>query len=767
MLVGARVPRVEDERFLTGRGRFVDDLQRPGMLHAAILRSTSAHATIRGVDASALGSEKWFFGPDRLRGRAPGSIPVIWTFPIQRQSGHPLVADRARYVGEPIGIVVAGSRAEAEDGLEQILVDLEELPAVADAEAALAHDAPLLYPDWGTNVAAGFDSGDTVEHTDAVFASADRVLTFRQRRGRVSGTPMEGRAILADPTDDRLSVWTSTQTPHMVRDVIASVLGLPHRKIRVVGPDVGGGFGLKDHIYEDELMVCVAALELDRPVKWVEDRMEGLLSTSQARGEVFDVEVAFDLDGRLRGVRARGLRDAGAHLSIFGGGPLRNTADNLPGPYRWDAVRFEGTVVVTNRTPTGAYRGFGQPQAVVIREHAVDRVASELGVDPVELRRRNMIRPEEMPYRTRTLLTYESGDYPESLERAAGIVARWPEPPDDGLARGTGYASYVELSAIGPRAGARALGVDASTYETATVHMEVDGSVRVIVGTSPHGQGHETTFAQLVADRLGVPMELIRLVHSDTDITPYSSYGTAASRSMAVGGGAIVRAADRLADKIRQVAGELLEADPSDIELAGGGATVGGTDVSMPLTEIAAAAVRAGRLPDGVAPGLSETVIHDPPELTFSYATHACRVAVDRRTGEIAVECYAVVHDCGIVVNPTIVEGQIHGGIAQGVGEALLEGLRFDANAQPLSTTFMDYLLPLATSLPDIHIEHTVHPSPTVPGGMKGMGEGGTIGAPAAVLNAVAAAVPEVADRIEEIPITPAVLRALLRGVEA
>jgi carbon-monoxide dehydrogenase large subunit len=262
-------------------------------------------------------------------------------------------------------------------------------------------------------------------------------------------------------------------------------------------------------------------------------------------------------------------------------------------------------------------------------------------------------------------------------------------------------------------------------------------------------------------------MEWIRLVHSDTDITPYSSYGTAASRSMAVGGGAIVRAADRLADKIRQVAGELLEADPSDIELAGGGATVGGTDVSMPLTEIAAAAVRAGRLPDGVAPGLSETVIHDPPELTFSYATHACRVAVDRRTGEIAVECYAVVHDCGIVVNPTIVEGQIHGGIAQGVGEALLEGLRFDANAQPLSTTFMDYLLPLATSLPDIHIEHTVHPSPTVPGGMKGMGEGGTIGAPAAVLNAVAAAVPEVADRIEEIPITPAVLRALLRGVEA
>jgi carbon-monoxide dehydrogenase large subunit len=766
-LVGARVARVEDERFLTGRGRFVDDLRRPGMLHAAILRSTSAHATIRGVDASALGSDAWFLGPDRLRERAPGPIPVIWTLPLQRQSGHALVEDRVRYAGEPIGIVVAGSRAEAEDGLERILVHTEELPAVPDPEAALVQDAPPLYPEWGTNVAAGFDSGDGAAHTEAVFASADRVLGLRQRRGRVSGTPMEGRALLADPTDGRLTVWTSTQSPHMVRDVIASVLGLAHRRIRVIGPDVGGAFGLKDHIYEDELMVCIAALELGRPVKWIEDRMEGLLSTTQARGEVFDVEVAFDLDGRLRGLRARGLRDAGAHLSIFGGGPLRNTADNLPGPYRWDAVRFEGTVVVTNRPPTGAYRGFGQPQATLLRERAVDRVASELGIDPVELRRRNMIGPQEMPYRTRTLLTYETGDYPGSLERAAGIVAGWPEPPDDGLARGTGYASYVELAAIGPRDGARVLGVDASTYETATVEMELDGSVRVIVGTSPHGQGHETTFAQLVADRLGVPMEWIRSVHSDTDITPYSSYGTAASRSMAVGGGAIVRAADRLADKIRRVAGELLEADPADIELAGGRATVGGTDVSIPLMEIATTAIRAHRLPDGVAPGLSETVIHDPVGLTFSYATHACSVAVDRRTGEIAVERYAVVHDCGTVVNPMIVEGQIHGGVAQGVGEALLEGLGFDANAQPLSTTFMDYLLPLATSLPDIHIVHTVHPSPTVPGGMKGMGEGGTIGAPAAVLGAVAAAVPEIADRIEETPITPAVLRALLRGAEA
>ncbi len=342
-LVGARVARVEDERFLTGRGRYVDNLPFPNLLHAQIFRSPMAHGMIRGIDPSGLpASGTWFFGPDALRRRAPGPIPVLWTLPNQRQAGHPLVDDRVRYVGEPIGIVVAASRAEAEDGLEEIVVDLEELPTVPDVDAALADRAPLLYPEWGTNVAASFESGDDEQYTQAVFASAARVLRHRFRFGRVAGSPMEGRAIVADPSGGRLTVWTSTQAPQMIRDELGTILGLPHRDLHVIGPDVGGGFGLKDHLYEDEAMVCVAALELDHPVKWVEGRSESILGTSHGRGEELDAEVAFDLDGRLRGLRVGGIRDAGANLSIFGGGPLRSMADNLPGPYRWDAVRRWG-----------------------------------------------------------------------------------------------------------------------------------------------------------------------------------------------------------------------------------------------------------------------------------------------------------------------------------------------------------------------------------------------------------------------------------------
>lgn len=766
-LVGARVPRLNDRKFLEGTARYVDDISLPGLLHAAIIRSPVPHGRLLGLSGHPeVTGVELILGPREVRERVKGDVPVVWRLPGQRQGGHPLVDETVRYVGQPVGIVVARSREQAEDAVEQLSVDVDELPTVADVDAALAQDAPLLYPSWGTNVVAEFEVGDTEEFTVAVFAAADRRLRAQFRVGRVAGVPMECRGIVAvpDAATGGLAVWTSTQAPHMVKDMIAAVLGLPHHVIRVVGPDVGGGFGVKDHIYEDELLVCLAALELGLPIKWVEDRRESLMTTAQARSERFDVEVAFDRDGTLRGLRVRGVRDCGAYLSIFGVGPLRTMGDVLPGPYRWEAIRMTGIGVVTNRVPTGAYRGFGQPQATFVRERAVEMVASDLGLDPVDLRLRNMIGPQELPYRTRTGLRYESGDYPRALRRAAELIRSGPTPPADGRVRGVGFSSYVELCAVGPRLGARVLGVDAATYETATVRMEVDGSVRIYVGTSPHGQGHETTFAQLCADRLGVPIESITLVHSDTDVTPYSSYGTAASRSITLGGGAVVRASEALAQKIRRVAAELLEVSPEDVVLSDGRATVAGTDRAVSLADVARAAWRPAFLPPEIEPGLVATSVYDPEDLSFSYATHACQVAVDRDTGMVEVERFVVVHDCGTIVNPTIVEGQIHGGVAQGIGQALLEEAAYSEDAQPIATTFMDYLIPSSAVIPALEVEHMETPSPFTPGGMKGMGEGGTIGAPAAVVNAIAAALPEVSHLLTETPVTPARLWQVSRA---
>jgi aerobic carbon-monoxide dehydrogenase large subunit len=764
-LVGRRLPRVDDPRFLRGDARFVDDITLPGMAHAAIVRSPYPHGELGGLDRSGLSVPvDLALGPQEIR-KLDAKVGVYWLVPGQRQDSHALVGDRVRFVGEPIGVVVAGSRAIAEDGAEDLIAEIEPLDAVADVRAATAAGAPLLYPEWGSNVAAHLEVGDTEDLADAAFEAADRICRTELETGRLYGAPIEDRGIVAapDPVTGGLSVWLSCQAPHMVKDMLATTLGIAHTSLRVIAPDVGGGFGLKDHIHEDELLVCLAALRLGRPVKWICARSESLLSTNHARDERWEVELAYDLDGTLRGLRVHGLRAAGAYLSLFGPGPLASMMAVLPGPYRWDAVRATGEVVVTNQAPTAAYRGFGQPQAVFVRERAVDLVAGELEMDPVELRLQNMIGTDELPYTTRTHLEYESGDYPAALRRASDVIAAGDPPSDDGRARGIGFSSYVEMCAIGPTAGSRLVGVRIGSYETATVSMENDASVRIAVGTSSHGQGHDTTYAQLAADHLGVPIDRIKIVQSDTATTPYSPYGTAASRSIALAGGAIVRASEAMGDRLRAIAAEMLEASADDVVLEDGAARVAGTDRSLPLEEVTAAGLRGYPRPDGQLPGLSETFVHDPPNPSFSYATHACRVAVDTETGAVEVERFVVVHDCGTMVNPMIVEGQIHGGVAQGIGAALLEEMAYDDAGQPMSTTFMDYLLPTADVVPSIEIEHLVHPSPFIPGGMKGMGEGGTIGAPAAVVNAIAAAVPGVATRITATPVTPQGLQELLR----
>jgi carbon-monoxide dehydrogenase large subunit len=759
--VGQRVPRINDGALLSGRARFVDDVHLPGMLHAAVVRSQVAHGTLNRFEA--VGTNAVVIGPTDLDHLKP--LPVLWHIGDQWQL-HTSVLDRhVRYVGQPLGLVVAGSRAEAEDALDHIIVEIGELPAVVDAIEALGPGAPLLYPERGTNRLTTFESGDDRARTESVMAAADHVLRTVIVTPRLYGSPMETRGIVVDPTAERLTVWSSNQGPHAIRDAICEVLDLPQPAVRVVTPAVGGGFGLKDHAYEDELMVVAAAVRLGRPVKWIEDRCEAMVATTHARDERFDVAVAYDGDGTLRALDVTGLRNTGAHFAVFGGGPLFTMASMLPGPYRWEAVRVVGHLVATNRTPLGAYRGFGQTQAALVRERAVDLVAAALGRDPVDLRLQNMLGPDELPYTSPMFLTYDNGDYPAALRRARELAESWPVPVDDGRRRGIGCAFYVQLAGLANSTANEAIGLQIGGFETSTVEMLHDGSVRVISGISPHGQGLETTIAQLVADRLGIDVHRVELVTGDTASTHYSAYGTAASRSLPLGGGAAVLAADRVADQLRSVAAEMLEAAPADVVLSAGQAHVAGTVMGVPIGEVARRAWRGYRLPEGMTPGLSETAAYDPPHGTFSYAAHVCRVAVDPDTGQVDVEQYAVVHDCGTVVNPTIVEGQIHGGIAQGLGSALLENVVHDGEGQPLTTTFMDYLLPVQASMPDVTVEHMETPSPYTPGGMKGMGEGGTNGAMACVTNAVAAALPEVAEQLGWLPLTPQVIwRALHRS---
>jgi aerobic carbon-monoxide dehydrogenase large subunit len=764
-LVGQRVPRVNDRKLLTGTARYLDDLEPPGTLHAAIVRSPVPHAEIRGIDtteARAVPGVVAVLGPAELP--AFGGLPILWKVGDGPQEPTAVLPSRARSVGQPLAVVVATSRYVAEDAADVVQLDLEPLPGVGGIAEALAPDAPLLYPELGSNVLTRFESGDPADVVDAVFAAAERTSSLRLKAGRVHGAPMECRGVIAAPDvgTGQLTVWCSTQAAHATRDGICEALHLPLHQVRVITPDVGGGFGLKDHAYEDEILVVAAAVHLGRPVKWVEDRYESLVGTTHARDEEYEIDVAYDLDGRLRGLRIDAVRNNGSHLSVYGGGPLFVMAALVPGPYRWDAVRTVGRVVATNRGPVGAYRGFGQTQAAFVRERVVDHVAADLGLDPIDVRIANAVGPDELPYTLKTFITFENGDYHRALRRVRELTAAWPEPPDDGRARGVGYAFYVQMAGIGPSPANQIVGLEIGAFETCTARVEPDGTLRIYTGISPHGQGQETTFAQLAADRLGIPIDHVQLVSGDTDSAPYSAYGTAASRSIVVGGGAMLLALDQVAAKMARIAAEVLEANPDDIVLADGACTVAGTNVSVSFRDVASRAWKGFGLPAGDVPGLVETASYDPVSCTFSYAAHACRVAVDRSTGVAEVERYAVVNDCGTVVNPTIVEGQIHGGVAQGLGAALLEEVVFADDGTPRSTTLLDYLWPVQASIPDIEIEHLEIPSPYTPGGMKGMGEGGTNGAFACVVNGVAAALPEVASRIRETPLTPPRIWALL-----
>ncbi|MCG5220011.1 xanthine dehydrogenase family protein molybdopterin-binding subunit [Streptosporangium sp. KLBMP 9127] len=757
--VGARVPRREDARLVQGRGRFVADVTLAGMTYAAVVRSPIAHGRLIRCDVKdALAAEEVL---DVLTPADAAGVllPCVSLAPGQRETSYPVLTETIRYAGQPVALVVARTEAAARDAAELIDLDFAELPAVIDVRAALAEDAPLLYPDWGTNLLTDFPVGDPAADCEAALGAAEHVVELTTRLARVAPYPMEPRGVVASFADGALTVWAGTQAGHHVRDHVAGALGLDHDQVRVLSCDVGGGFGGKEHVYPDETLVCLAAVRLGRPVRWIETRSEHLSATLPARDAVHRARLGFDGDGRFRALHCDILGDIGAHPSNVGISPLAVTAVTLPGPYRFDVAGVRIRAAVTTTTPTGSYRGFGQPEATWTRERLVDQAARLLGVDPFELRLRNLLRADELPHVSRTGQPYDSGDFPAAVAALRAKVR--VRPADDGRRRGVGFSCHVEATGMGNSAEMRLAGVQSGGYETTMLRMEQDTSVVVSSGVAAIGQGIETTLAQLAADHVGVPFERVRVRLGDTAATPYSPVGAIASRSLALGGAALIQAAVRLRQKIMTIAAHQLEAAPGDVQIVGDAVQVkGDPSARRTLAEIAVSAWRAWDLPEGVSPGLEERVTYDPPAYTFAFGAHAAAVAVDPETGAVEVEGYWVVNDCGIVVNPAIVEGQIRGGVVQGIGMALSEEVVYSADGQPVT----DYLPLTASDVPPVEVELMQTPSPVTPGGMKGVGEAGIIGPPAAVGNAVAAALPEIADRITATPLTPSVIWEGLAG---
>lgn len=760
------IPRIGARRLARGEGRYVDDLPGPGAAHAAFVRSPVAHATITGI------------ATDRAR-MSPGAIavytaadlaalgvrplPVGWTVLGQRRSTVPvLAADRVRYVGEPVALVVAETRYAAEDAAELVELALEPLPVVLDPAQGLTKSAPLLHPEWGDNILARqvIDTGGL----DAAFAAAPVVVTGEFEIARQTGVPMECRGALAryDAAADELVIVSSSQSPHHAAEHLTEALGRGGRPVRVVAPDVGGSFGIKDHACIEEAAVAAAALALRRPVRWQQDRWENLVAGVHSRGQSYELELAADEDGRLIALRGRLLYDAGARSGNHGAGTAVYSSLVLPGPYRLQRYRLEMLAVVTNHPPSAAYRGYGAPEAVFAMEGMIDRLAYRMGLEPAEVRRRNLISAEEYPYRTATGLEYDSGDPARALARALALAEGAP-PPAPGRRRGTGIAMFVLMGGFGPTRAALEAGMSFGGYETARVQMDREGYVTLSIGMPTQGQGVETALAQTAAAELGLdPATHVQMDSSDTGRVPYSPVGAIASRGAAVGGAAVAAAARRLAGQLRRMAAELLGVAPEDVALSDGAATASGGR-SIALSAVAAA-IQRGRLvltDDETALEASATV--DPTAETFSYGAHVAVADVDPGTGAVELMRYAAVSDCGRLINPAIVRGQVEGGIVQGIGGALMEALGFDADGVPTAATLFDYVLPTAADVPPLAVELFETPSPVTPTGARGAGEIGILGPGAAIAGAVTAAFGG-RSPASRLPLTAPEVRALARA---
>jgi carbon-monoxide dehydrogenase large subunit len=773
-MLGTSIKRREDPRLITGQATYVDDIKLLGMLHMAVLRSPYGHARINSINTD-------------VARKAPGVVAVYTAEDLKGKVGNIAIAvplghiangmgargalaeGKVRFYGDPVAVVIADNSYAARDAVDLIDVDYEPLPAAIDLEKAMEPGAALLYEEFGTNVA--FSMNPPSDEIDKIIEQtrADGGVVIKQRlvNQRLAPVPMETRGVVADyrKSDKSMTVWSSSQIPHLLRNILSALVGLPQHKVRVIVPEVGGGFGCKLNIYPEEMVAAFASMQLGHPVKWIEDRSENLAVTVHGRDQVDHIEVAATKEGRVTALKVHGISDLGAYCQIFTdvimiafGFPVSCGSYDIP-------VHLRADIVFTNKASTDAYRGAGRPEATYVAERAMDLVARELGKDPTEIRRINFIQPDQFPYKSSAGAVYDTGDYEPALNKAMDIIgyqelrAEQARKRAEGKLMGIGVSSYIEICGFGPK-GSAPVGL----YESARVRVEQSGTVMVYTGSSPHGQGEETTFAQIISDQFTIPVDNILIMHGDTDSTP-EGRGTYGSRTTAVGGSAVYNAAQRLKEKMQQIASHMLEASASDVTLDDGKFSVAGSpQKSVTFEEVAATANLSNTLAPGIEPGLETTVFFEPESCVFPFGTHICAVEVDKDTGETNILRFVAVDDCGRQLNPMIVQGQVHGGIAQGMGQAMWEGVEYAEDGQLLTATLMDYAMPIAKYLPQFELDHTVTLTTVNPLGVKGVGEAGTIGSTPAVAAAVADAL-DVAH--VDMPFKPEKLWKIIRGEQA
>ena len=768
-VLGTPLRRKEDPKLLTGESRFVDDLDVPGALHLAIVRSPVAHARITSIDLSRARSQPGvvaaFTGAD-LRDEWAAGMPCAWpvTADMKNPDHFPLAVDKVCYAGDAVAVVLAETEAAAKDAAEAVIVGYDGLPAVVDLEDALS-DRVVIHEALGTNRSYTWELSPTPEEVEQAFAGAAYVVNERYVQQRLIPSAMEPRGVvvLPSPFGGDFTVYSATQIPHILKVMLSVTTGVAETKLRVIAPAVGGGFGSKLNVYAEELLCLALARRLKRPVRWTEERTENAQATVQGRGQIQRIDLAADDQGHITAVRVDLLADMGAYLQLVTPGIPLLGAFIYTGAYDVPAYSFRCTGVFTTKTPTDAYRGAGRPESTYAIERAIDALAARVGVDPVEIRRRNFVAPDKFPYNSVGGLVFDSGDYPSALQRALELVGlddlrrQQQRRRDAGETRllGVGLSSYIEMCGLAPSRALASLNYAAGGWEAATVRVLPTGKVQVVSGSAPHGQGHETCWAMIAADQLGVSPEDVEVLHSDTAVSPdgMDSYG---SRSAAVAGTAVYLASERVIDKARAIAAHQLEAAEADIEFATGTFSVRGSpDRNLTMAAIAFEAFTAHNLPDGMEPTLEASSHFDPPNFTFPFGTHVCVVEVDTETGKVDVVKYVAVDDCGNQVNPMIVEGQIHGGIVQGAAQALFEEAVYDEGGNLITSTMTDYLVPSAAEFPSIVTDRTITPSPTNPLGVKGIGEAGTIAATPAVMNAVLDAISHLGVKDIAMPASP------------
>jgi carbon-monoxide dehydrogenase large subunit len=750
--IGARVTRKEDKRFLTGKGRYTDDMSVPGMKYAAFVRSPHAHARIKSIeiaDAKDMPGVIGVLSGKQLLEDGIGNIICGWMIhsrdgsPMKMGAWRPLAIDTVRYVGDAVAIVVADSVAEARDAAEKVAIDYEVLDGVTEAVDAIKPGAPQIHPESSDNVIFDWEIGDSAA-ADAAIAAANHVTEIRLTNNRLSPNPMEPRATLGiyDSAEDHYTCYTTSQNPHVARLVMSAFYNIaPENKLRVIAPDVGGGFGSKIYIYPEEIVCLWASKKTGVPVKWTSDRTEAFLTDAHGRDHVSTVKMAFDANNRITALKVDTIANLGAYMSLFSSAvPTYLYATLLSGQYDIPTIHCNVRTVYTNTVPVDAYRGAGRPEATYLLERTVETAARELGLSPAELRKTNFIRT--FPHQTPVIMTYDAGDYEASLNAAMGaadwdgFASRKAAAQSRGMLRGIGMSCYIEACGIAPSAAVGSLGAGVGLWESAEVRVNAVGTIEVLTGSHSHGQGHETTFAQLVAERLGVPIDSVNIVHGDTDKVQMGM-GTYGSRSGAVGMSAVVKALDKVEAKAKKIAAHLMEADEADIRIENGELVVAGTDKKLPWFQVALAAYTAHNLPSGMEPGLKETAFYDPSNFTFPAGCYIAEVEVDPETGKTKIIQFVAADDFGNIINPMIVEGQVHGGIAQGIGQALLESVHYDETGQLLTASYMDYAMPRADDLPSFDLSHQNTPCPSNPLGIKGCGEAGAIGSPPALINAI------------------------------